>query len=75
MAHPERGDNPAAFRAVVAILVLILASDQSATGGRALLRLLCPRHCVGRFSDHTLASDAHLHTCGAGTRGLIIVRQ
>jgi len=23
----------------------------------------------GDFSDHTLASDAHLHTCGAGTRG------
>jgi hypothetical protein len=57
------------------MLVLILASDQMATGGRALLRLLCPRHCVGRSSDHTLASDAHLHTCGAGTRGLIIVRQ
>jgi hypothetical protein len=28
----------------------------------------------GDFSDPTLASDAHLHTCGAGTRGLIIVR-
>jgi hypothetical protein len=27
----------------------------------------------GDFSDHTLASDAHLHTCGAGTRGLFIV--
>jgi hypothetical protein len=50
-----------------------LVVEWNATGGRALLRLLCPRHCVGRFSDHTLASDAHLHTCGAGTRGLIIV--
>jgi len=27
----------------------------------------------GDFSDRTLASDAHLHTCGAGTRGLFIV--
>jgi hypothetical protein len=23
----------------------------------------------GDFSDHTLASDAHLYTCGAGIRG------
>lgn len=50
-----------------------LVVELNATGGRALLRLLCPRHCVGRFSDPTLASDAHLHTCAAGTRGLIIV--
>jgi hypothetical protein len=40
-----------------------------ATGDQALLRLLCARHCVGRSSDPTLASGAHLHTCGAGTRG------
>ena len=47
-----------------------VVEEWNATGGRALLRLLCPRHCVGRFfSDHTLASDAHLHTCGTGTRG------
>jgi hypothetical protein len=47
--------------------------ERNVTGGRALLRLPCSRHCVGRFSDHTLASDAYLHTRGAGTRGLIIV--
>jgi len=28
----------------------------------------------GDFSDPTLASDAHLHTYYAGTRGLFIVR-
>ena len=27
----------------------------------------------GDSSDHTLASDAHLHTCFAGTRGVIIL--
>ena len=27
----------------------------------------------GDSSDHTLASDAHLHTCFAGTRGSIIL--
>ena len=26
----------------------------------------------GDSSDHALASDAHLHTCFAGTRGVII---
>jgi len=29
----------------------------------------------GDFSDHTLASDAHLHTCKAGARGLSILRR
>jgi hypothetical protein len=28
----------------------------------------------GDFSDHTLASDSHLHTCDTGTRGRVIVR-
>ena len=27
----------------------------------------------GDSSDHALASDAHLHTCVAGTRGVIIL--
>ena len=27
----------------------------------------------GDSSDHTLASDSHLHTCLAGTRGVIIL--
>lgn len=43
--------------------------ERIATGDRTLRRLLCGRHCVGRSSDHALASGAHLHTCGAGTRG------
>src|SRR5207248_351742 len=62
---PSGGSTDLISRLLAARMPMRSRGCVPGTGGRPLHRLLCAHDRVGRSSDLTLASHAHLHTCGA----------